>query len=67
MSANNQNLAGLSKRDSTMNMEDGKSLDDDSYGGERDGSISEEDEDEANEKDEEESYSNRVRPNTRNR
>jgi|LauGreDrversion4_2_1035121.scaffolds.fasta_scaffold358391_1 hypothetical protein len=47
MSANNQNLAGLSKRDSTLNDgdDDGKSLSD-SYGGR--GSISDdEDEDES--------------------
>jgi hypothetical protein len=41
MSANNQNLAGMSKRDSTLNNDDGKSLSD-SYGGR--GSISDDDE-----------------------
>lgn len=33
MSANNQNLAGMSKRDSTLNGDDGKSINSDSYGG----------------------------------
>lgn len=44
MSANNQNLAGMSKRDSTLNNDDGKSLNSDSYGGGR-GSISDDDDD----------------------
>ena len=42
MSANNQNIAGLSKRDSTLN-DDGKSLNSDSYGGR--GSISDDEDD----------------------
>ncbi len=66
MSANNQNLAALSKRDSTLNG-DGKSMEDDSYGGERDeGSISEDEDEEEDKGMDEESYS-RNRPNTRNR
>ena len=53
MSANNQNIAGLSKRESTMN--DGKSINTDSYG-ER-GSIS----DESEEEEESKSYENNHR------
>lgn len=55
MSANNQNLAGLSKRDSTLNNDD-IDANSDSYGGEdirdrrhrkhRDGTLSDEDDDE---------------------
>ena len=51
MSANNQNIAGLSKRESTLN--DGKSLSD-SYGGEGDDGRSLSDQSD----EEEESYSN---------
>ena len=51
MSANNQNLAALSKWDSTINHDDdGRSIDgSDSYGGGR-GSISDEDEDQSSER-----------------
>ena len=50
MSANNQNLAGMSQRDHTLN--DGKSIGSDSYGGR--GSISDDD----SSRGEDESYSN---------
>lgn len=55
MSANNANLAGLSKRDSTLN--DGKSINSDSYGGR--GSISD-DESSGGEDRQDESYSENV-------